>query len=288
MRNVRRTVLRKAQCLVLAIMLFFAMGLNATVLHKVTVKCPICGEENTFYGFAGWGGYLYSYPSKFQMVFFPHTYPTSLWTCKKCHYTAWIGDFEALPAEKIEAARNALKEAALPEFTNYERVPMADRLAVAERIYRELGKDDLFWSYFYQVKGFHLGACSQAEMAKQSRLKAAGVLKRLVADPKYTEERKPLLLALAAMRHYLGDEQAALETLAMAASEPDPPSARKNTDKFLDNFHDKLIAEYREAIKSRSVPTDEQSVNLLPGIMGNETIDLAGPERIWAVRACGK
>jgi hypothetical protein len=282
------TFVRKAQCLALAATFLLAASLSATVLHTVTEKCPICGEENTFYGFGGWGGYVYHYASKFQMVFFPHTYPTSLWTCKKCHYTAWIGDFQHLPPEKIVAVRKAVAGAArIPEFTEYVQVPMVARLAVAERVYRELDKDDLFWSYFYQVKGYHLGLCRQTEEARQARLKARDLLKNLVADPRHVDQRKDLLIALAAMRHYTGDDQAAMETLVMASTEPDPASARSNTDKFLDNFSDKLIAEYKDRINSKSVPTDEESVNPLPGISTGHGIDLAGQDRLWDVRACG-
>ena len=286
MQSTHRSILRKTHGWVLAITLFFTLSLNGTVLDKVTIKCPICGEENVFYGFAGWGNYLYFYPSRFQMVFFPHTYPTALWTCKKCHYTAWIGEFQGLREQKIAAVRKALKEApAIPEFTNYEQLPMAARLAVAERVYRELDKDDLFWSYFYQVKAFHLGACKQTDEAKQSRLKAADILKRLVAEPGYAGRKKDLLVALAAMRHYTGDDQAALETLAMAATLPNLPGTNGNdNNQYLDN----LISEYKEKIKSGSIPSDEESVNLFPGIMGEHTIESAGLDRMWAVRACGK
>jgi hypothetical protein len=288
MRKTRITLVRKTQYMALAATFLLAASLSATVLHTVTERCPICGEENTFYGFAGWGGYAYHYASKFQMVFFPHTYPTSLWTCKKCHYTAWIGDFQHLPPEKIVAVRKAVEGAPLiPEFKEYEKAPMAARLAVAERVYRELDKDDLFWSYFYQVKGYHLGLCRQIEEARQARLKARDLLKNLVADPRHADQKKDLLIALAAMRHYTGDDQAAMETLAMATTEPDPASARSNTDKFLDNFSDKLIAEYKERIKSKSVPADEESVNPLPGILAEHGIQLAGQDRIWAVRVCG-
>ncbi|HEY7402673.1 MAG TPA: hypothetical protein VIB39_04070 [Candidatus Angelobacter sp.] len=286
MQRTRRIFLRKTYGLLLAITRLFTLSANATVLDRVTIKCPICGEVNSFYGFAGWGGYLYYYPSRFQMVFFPHTYPTSLWTCKKCHYTAWIGDFQDFPSEKAAAVRKALKDApVIPEFANYEEVPMAARLAVAERIYRELGKDDLFWSYFYQVKGYHLGVCSQAEEAKQARLQAADMLKRLVGGPQFAGRKKDLLIALAAMRHYTGDDHTALETLAVAATLPNPPGADSKSD---DSFLDKLIAEYREKIKSGSVPSDEHSVNLFPGIMGKHAIESGGQDQIWAVRACGK
>ena len=288
MRKKRKiTFVRKARYMVLAATFLLAVSLNAIVLDTVTEKCPICGEENTFYGFAGWGGYVYHYASKFQMVFFPHTYPTSLWTCKKCHYTAWIGDFQHLPPEKIVAVRKAVEAAPpIPEFKEYEKVPMAARLAVAERVYRELDKDDLFWTYFYQLKGYHLGLCRQTEEARQARLKARDLLRNLVADPKHADQKKDLLIALAAMRHYTGDDQAAMETLAMAGTEPDPASARNNTDKFVDNFSDKLIVEYKNRIKSKSVPTDEGSVNLFPGISTEHTIQSAGPDRLWAVRAC--
>src|SRR5689334_21251922 len=115
-----RRMARRTLYMALVFTLISLVTMHATVLGKVTVKCPICGEENVFWGFAGWGGYIYYYPSRFQMVFFPQTYPTALWTCKKCHYTAWLQDFKDLPPEKIAVVRKAVEAApAIPAFKEY-------------------------------------------------------------------------------------------------------------------------------------------------------------------------
>lgn len=265
--------------------LAIAVRLSAVVLTTVRVKCPICGEQNEFYGFVSFGGYVYYYASKFQMVFFPHTYPTALWTCKRCHYTAWAGDFTKIPAEKVAAVRKAVGSAPqIPPFKNYAEVPMAARLAMAELVYHEVGTDDLFWSQFYREKGYHLGLCGRSEDAMQSRLKARDLLIRMVADPKYASQKEELLVSLAAMEHFTGDDRAALETLAQAAKET---SKVGNDGNGKDKFLTALIGEYSDRLKSKSVPSDEQSLNPLPGIANNETIEPAGQERIWTVRACG-
>ena len=64
------------------------------------------------------------------------------------------------------------------------------------------------------------------------------------------------LVSLAAMQHFLSDDQAALETLAKAKKETftDPEKDVHGYDQYLNQ----LIDEYIEKIKSHSVPADDQ------------------------------
>src|SRR5258708_31597817 len=187
---------RKSRLLILAGCLVVTRSLSAIVISPIKVKCPVCGEENEFCGFTAFGGYVYYYPSRFQTVFFPRSYPMTLWMCKKCHYTAWSSDFDRLDAKKIPDVQKAVEDAGtVPKFENYAEVPMPIRLEVAERVYRELKKDDLFWSDFYLAKGYHLGQCNKTEEARLARLTAREVIKRALNDPQYSARKKALLIS---------------------------------------------------------------------------------------------
>jgi len=243
--------------LILVFCLTVTLNLLGITTFPVKMKCPICGEENEFYEYASWGSYVYQWPSKFQMVFWPHTYSTSMYICKRCHYTTWMWDFKDARPEKTADLRKILSEFSdVPKFDKYGKVPMSVRLGIAERVYQTLGRDDEFWSHFYRVQGYYLALEKKTEAAKQARGKARDLLIQLAQDPKQAPHKKQFLVSLAAMQHFLSDDQAALETLAKAKKETftDPEKDVHGYDQYLSQ----LIDEYIEKIKSHSVPADDQ------------------------------
>src|SRR5437899_1345222 len=187
--------------------LMVSLSLLGITTDPVKVKCPICGEINDFYDYASWGSYVYSWPSKFQLVFWPQTYSESLYSCKRCHYSAWMWDFKALKPEQVEKAREATAAfGSVPKADKYVQVPMSVRLGLAERAYKTQDKDDLFWSRFYRIMGYHLAREKQAQGAQQARIKARDLLGKLSQDPKEASRNKEHLVALAAMQHFVGDD----------------------------------------------------------------------------------
>jgi hypothetical protein len=232
-----------------------SLTLLAVTTVPVKIKCPICGEVNDFYGYASWGSYVYSWPSKFQLVFWPHTYPTSLYSCKRCHYSAWMWDFKELKPEQVEKAREAAAAfGSVPKADKYLEIPMSVRLGLAERVYKTREKDDRFWSVFYRVAGYHLAQEKKLQEAQQARIKARDILAKLALDPKEESRKKEHLVALAAMQHFVGDDPAALDTLALAgkATYTEGENAKDYND-----YLDALIKEYTEKIKAKSVPADD-------------------------------
>jgi hypothetical protein len=248
--------LRRSRWAVLAACLIIAASAVAITVMPVKVKCPVCGEVNDFYTYASWGSYVYSWPSKYQMVFWPQTDSTSMYICKKCHFTAWMWDFKDLKPEKVEDARKAASAFGdLPKFDKYEKLPMSQRLSVAERVYQTLGRDDDFWSQFYRVRGYHLAREGKSADAQQARTKARDLLTKLSVDPANANHKKDLLVALAAMQHFLGDDETAVATLAQARKET--ISVGENA-KGHNDYLDQLISDYADKIKSKTVPADDK------------------------------
>jgi len=232
-----------------------SLSLLAITTVAVKVKCPICGEVNDFYDYASWGSYIYSWPSKFQLVFWPHTYSESLYSCKRCHYSAWMWDFKGLKPEQVEKAREAAASfGSTPKADKYLDIPMSVRLGLAERVYQTQEKDDLFWSHFYRAAGYHLAREKKSQEAQQARIKARDILARLAKDPKQASREKEHLVALAAMQHFVGDDPAALDALALAGK---ATFTEGEHAKGYNEYLDALIKEYSERIKAKTVPADD-------------------------------
>ena len=195
---------------------------QATTWTPGKFVCPVCGTENRLSVVMSYGGYIYGWPSKYQYVFWPFIDPHVLYACRNCGLTAFMGDFEAVPKQKADEIRKSLAGAAY-RFADgdYMKVPMSERLAVAEKVYRVLGKDDDFWCKFHRILGYHLdeqakqqadAAARQAlqSAAAEARKKALSLAEKMLKAPENEPVRKELLFISGAMRHFLKDNVGAL------------------------------------------------------------------------------
>jgi len=235
------------------------LGLShAITTVEVEVVCPVCGTKNKFYDYASWGGYVYQWPSKYQMVFWPHTYSTTWYICQHCHLALLMWDFKELPKDKVAPVKGVLQDVRIEKkYESYSDVPMSVRLEIAEKVYRVLDKDDAFWAQFYRVAGYHLARENKATEAAEARKHALEYVQKLLDKNSQPGHRKELLLTSAAMKHFLNDDVAAQADLEAAAAltytdAKVEPSRAKGFDEYLS----KLIADYREKLKTKSVPAD--------------------------------
>jgi len=240
----------------LAFCLIFAASTISITTFEVIVICPVCKTSNKFYDYASWGSYVYQWPSKFQMIYWPHTDRVSLYTCKNCHLTLFMWDFKNLPKEKIPDIRSALAGVTLPEpKKDYTDVSMSDRLPVAEKLYKVLGEEPGFWALFYRVEGYHFDLENHADQALQARKRGLEITTTMLADPQNAPHKKELLLTSAAMHHFLNDDVRALQELDDASKltwfdEKLGAEKSKNYDGYLTG----LITEYIRAIHAGKVP----------------------------------
>jgi hypothetical protein len=204
--------------LALAIPLLLTSVANAFAVTwlPVEVTCPVCGTVNAFEVPGSYGTYVYQEPSKLQYVFWPATDKKFLYTCKTCHLTAYLGDFEGIPKEKLDELRRMLDREAKLEgpLVPYFEIPMVSRLAIAEKVYGLLGRDGLFWCEFRRIEGYHLEEAGRDEQARAARLQALEIAERLLREPSPT--RKETLVIAAAMRKVTGDAAGAAKYLEEA------------------------------------------------------------------------
>jgi hypothetical protein len=242
----------------LTLALALALAASAITTVEVEVACPICHTKNKFYDYASWGSYVYSYPSKFQLIFWPYTSSATIYSCRNCHLSLYMWDFKAFPKDKIPDTVKLLEtERVSREYKTYTDIPASEKLLIAERIYQLLGRDDGFWSHFYRVLGYHLAREKKPAEAARARHKALEIIQRMLANGANDGHKKELLVVAAAMHHFLGEDRMALDELKVASSAKFSDSQlgeerSKNYDEYLSS----LIQAYIPAIEKGQVPSD--------------------------------
>jgi len=142
------------------------------------------------------------------------------------------------------------------EYKSYTEMPMSERLAIAESVYKITKKpDDLeFWSQFYRIVGYHSGAEGNTEQARSARTKALQLTLAQMNDKANEGKKKELLYVAACMQHYLGDDTNAAKSLESAAKLT-IPSTEKNSEN-MNSYLNEVIAQYVKGIKEGQIPKD--------------------------------
>lgn len=179
--------------------------------------CPIDNEKNTFQVWGSYGSYVYSDPSKYQWLFFPWTYSQAYYTCKKCHFSTFLGEFDKFPKEKIPEVKKILASVKISKsFKDYMELPVSERMDIMEKVYTVWGKDESWWENFYRLQGFHNGREGNTAKALEARKKSLELIQKELKNPNSKAPKKLLLYISGAMRHFTGDDKGALEDLQKA------------------------------------------------------------------------
>ena len=240
---------------------------NLITWFPEVIECPVCKTKNVFLQVGSYGNYIYHYPTKYQLIFWPFTDSPSWYSCKKCRYTSFMGSFSTPPADKLDDLRKVLAAVSLPEQKDmsekdarehppYLALPVSARMLVAEKVQRTLGEtDEEFWSHFYRVLGYHFAEEQKSGEADEAREKALAITEKMLADKKNDGQRKELLYVAGAMKHFLSDDEAA-KKLLMAAStltfsnKQLDDEQNKNYDEYLST----LIKEYLDMLNKGEGP----------------------------------
>lgn len=261
--------MKRFTVLMLALVLFLGIQVRSfgatpgptTTWFPSKVNCPLCKTQNTFYVIGSYGTYIYQWPSRYQGVFWPFTTGNVVYTCLNCRYSAFMGDFEELPKEKHAAVRALLKETSLPgKFDVYNKIPMSARLAIAEKVYAELGRNDRFWFHFRRVQGYHLDAEKKPEEAKAARLKGYELAKKMIASEKSGANLKEYWMLAGMMQHFAGnDEESAVCFNKALAQKYESAEAKPEENEQAEKGMNGFIEEYLKLMKSDKPPRARQS-----------------------------
>lgn len=247
-----------------ALVCFAAGRAEAITWFETEVQCPVCQTKNTFLVPGSWGGYIYGYETKFELVFWPFTDSPTVHSCKRCRLTAFMGDFEKVPKEKhaellkrlagvrLEPARGGESMTKYYKNSVYLDIPLLDRLRAARQVYEVLGRDDDFWCHFERVAGHHYAEAKRQAEADEARTRALRLAEKMAADEARAGERKEFLYITGAMRHFLRDDAGALrdfrEAHALKYSNKElKPEQAENYDAFLSD----LLRQYFEKLGAK-------------------------------------
>jgi uncharacterized protein (DUF2225 family) len=234
----------------------FSTTAFATTWVEQEFTCPLCATKNTFRVIASYGSYIYSWPSKYQLIYWPVTDENSVYCCKKCHLSMFMWDYEKLDKDKIPAIKTLLQGVKLKTPANdYAKIPMSERLEIAEKVYGGLNKEEAFWCRFYRILGYHHAAEKNPTKADESRKKALQLAQKMLNDKAVAPPAKELWVIAGAMKHFLRDDDGAIADLNQALN---TKYQNKELDEEKNNNGEQnlnaLVKEYIEQIKGPKPP----------------------------------
>jgi len=149
-----------------------------------------------------WGGYIYEFPSKYDMVFWPFVTDNGLWYCADTGFIAFYGDFKNLPEAERAAIAAWLKGKDKP-------TDLRGRLARLEEVYALRQKDGAFRNQLLRTLARQyqdLGDLAKANEYRKAAL--AQIEASLQAPPTSELDRLQSLYLAANYSRVLGDPAA--------------------------------------------------------------------------------
>lgn len=192
-----------------AVLLGLVLGLASATATAITwgeakARDPVSGRNVTVQEPMSSGSYIYQYPGKEHLVFWPHTDDAWLWFNPATGYIAFGGDFRELAEDKVAPLRDWLK-------ANYDgkKPPEArlERLRWAEQVYGQRGMDDDFWLHFYRLMAFELTEDAAASL--EYVRKAMPYLEKRLAQEEKPNARAETLYLLGEYHRRLGNPELA-------------------------------------------------------------------------------
>jgi hypothetical protein len=184
-----------------------------------------------------------------------------------------MGDFEDVPKEKIAQLQEMLKGVTLPPQKEipkeqrdwnqpYMTIPSSDRLLVAEKVYRTLGRSDDYWANFYRVLGYHLEADNKPTEAAEARRKALAIVEGWLAKGENSGRRKEFLYVSGAMHHFLKEDEQAMKLFKEAKTVTyNDPSEKKENNEGYNGYLSQLIDEYIQMLEKGEGPRNKKDAD---------------------------
>lgn len=223
---------RTSFAFLILILLILSEPAGATTWSDKQLKCPICGTEDTYSVILSFGGYIYDWNSQYQYIFWPMADEHVLYACPKCHFTCLMDDFGKIQKNKVADIKIAIEGTKLspPHKEKAEQypqgkatycfIPMVERIAIAEKVYRALGQTDDRWCEFYRMAAYHFDEARMYAAADEARKKALAIAEKLITEEKNTGRLKELYLISGSLRHFLKDEEGARKDFEKAVAAP--------------------------------------------------------------------
>jgi hypothetical protein len=170
---------------------------------------PLTGQKIACLNVGSFGGYIYEYPSKYDLVFWALT--DEKWICfnPKNGYGAFNGDFEEVTEEEKATLTKWLKENYKPDQAPKSHL---EKLQWLEKVYGQRKMDDAFFCQFYRLMAY-MHADDKEKSIEYVR-KAVPILRKQLEGDLTGVERINVLYLLGEYSRRLGDGAKAKEYFA--------------------------------------------------------------------------
>jgi len=126
--------------------ILFYSATHATTWRDLEADDPVFqGEKCSVLVPESYGSYIYSWPSKYDQIFWPLTDENGIWFCYNSGVTAFIDDFSGLSSEEVKRIKSYL------EKHPPKNQDINTKLELLEKIYALRDTDDTFKNKFLRV-----------------------------------------------------------------------------------------------------------------------------------------
>lgn len=197
----------KVSCFILALI---PLVTNATTWGASEVEDPIQkGQMCSVYEPASYGGYIYSWPSKYDQVFWPLTEEYGIWFCEKSGFTALIGDFESLTADEAQQIKQFLADNPPKDSS------LQTKLFLLEKLYSMRQKDSAFANRLLRILARWNQQLGNLAKADEYRKVAFDSIKLRLADGLDGYQKLEYLYLAANYSKQFGDNDSAEKYLGL-------------------------------------------------------------------------
>ena len=171
--------------------LFFTEAAYATTWAPKTKRCPVCGHKVSGRVPASWGSYVYRWPSKVHLIFWPRTARQFFWMCPKCGYAAMLSDFSKLTPKN----KKKMKTQVQSKWRRPKNITFKLKMLQAKKCYGLRDKKIKFWIEYYRTLALNFEKIDKKQAAR-FRKKALGLRKKRLKKPNHKQAKQKAL-------HYL-------------------------------------------------------------------------------------
>ena len=236
--------------LVSVVSTLFWSNVYSTTWGESEVDDPIIkGKKCAVHEPASYGSYIYSWPSKYDQTFWPHTDDQGIWYCSESGFIAFIGDFEEISESEIIKINAYLKGKAV-DVSKVE-----EKLKHLENIYSLREKDKHFNNHLVRTLAYLYERNNNQLIANRYRARALEEIETDLLTDSNEYQKLTYLYVAANYSRQLGNYEKSdsyLENLISAIS--------SIQDKELEGF-----GEYLTELLSHT-PYIEKGGNLMPTV----------------------
>jgi len=184
--------------------LFLGSSALATTWAPSQKTDPLTGKKVPAQEIMSYGSYIYTWPSKYDLVFWPLTDANYICLNPKNGYAAFNDDFEKLSGEEKKTLTDWLAKNYKPE-----QAPTSHKakLAWLEKVYAQRKMDDDFWCRFFRLMAFVHREDEKASLAYVQ--KALPLLKKKFEQNPKGIDRLEVLYLLGEYHRRLGETKKA-------------------------------------------------------------------------------